>query len=400
MTDKRITVDNIRWHSVLPWLHLLRAMQLALRIRVVLVALCAVVVFGVGEIAIRRLPFHEAREAPGTIYHALAATLPVQESVRIPTLSLSASTDESRMWLVWPWITVAVPANGLFQSGQVTWSNIAARWTELLWAMLVWAIFGGAIARMHAVRFARDESVSPGVAVRFLSRLWSSYLYGPLLPMLGVGGLSLIGMSVGALDAWLGGGRGSWLSALGWLPVLASLVMAMLLIVLAASWPLMVAAISVEGSDGFDGLSRAFGYVMNRLWSYVCLVGLAFGLGVLLTSLLSLFFHFSLRLAEWSIGGHGELHETRQFENWYAFVNFLDLAVLVSYFWSATTVIYFLLRQSDDGTPLDQVYIPGPPPKAEPLPLVGVAASQQPVIERPVTEHVATDGSPIAATES
>jgi hypothetical protein len=64
----------------------------------------------------------------------------------------------------------------------------------------------------------------------------------------------------------------------------------------------------------------------------------------------------------------------------------LQLAVLASYFWSATTVIYFLLRQSDDGTPLDQVYIPGPPPKAEPLPLVGVAASQQPVIERPATD--------------
>ena len=46
MTDKHITVDSIRWHSVLPWLHLLRAVQLALRVRVVLLALCAVVVFG------------------------------------------------------------------------------------------------------------------------------------------------------------------------------------------------------------------------------------------------------------------------------------------------------------------------------------------------------------------
>ena len=83
----------------------------------------------------------------------------------------------------------------------------------------------------------------------------------------------------------------------------------------------------------------------------------------------------------------------------------MHLSVLVSFFWSATTVIYFLLRQSDDGTPLDQVYIPGPPPKPEPLPVVGVAASQQPVIERPVierpaTESVATCGSPVAPTES
>ena len=45
MTDKHITVDSIRWHSVLPWLHLLRAAQLALRVRVVLLALLTVVVF-------------------------------------------------------------------------------------------------------------------------------------------------------------------------------------------------------------------------------------------------------------------------------------------------------------------------------------------------------------------
>ena len=85
---------------------------------------------------------------------------------------------------------------------------------------------------------------------------------------------------------------------------------------------------------------------------------------------------------------------------WLHVLNIVCLGVVVSLFWSATTVIYFLLRQSDDGTPLDEVYIPGPPPKAEPLPLVGVAASQQPVIERPATETVATVGSPVVSSDS
>ena len=38
MTDKHITVDSIRWHSVLPWLQLLRIPQLAFRVRVVVLA--------------------------------------------------------------------------------------------------------------------------------------------------------------------------------------------------------------------------------------------------------------------------------------------------------------------------------------------------------------------------
>ena len=394
MTDKHITVDSIRWHSVLPWLHLLRAAQLAMRIRVLLVALCAIVVFGMGEMAIRRLPFHEARESRETIYEALASTLQDRESRPIPTLDPNLGKDEGRLCLAWPWITVVVPANQLFPPFPQTWSGVAARWTELLWALLAWAIFGGAITRMHAVRFARDGSVSPGHAVLFSSRLWTSYLYGPLLPMLGVGGLSLIGLSVGGLDSWLGGGRGGWLLILGWLPLAASFVIAALLILLGASWPLMVAAISVEGSDGFDGLSRAFGYVMNRLWLFVWLVGLALGIGLLLNYFLMFFFQFSTHLAAWSTGINDGIREVRSFDLWKELVRLLHLAALVSYFWSATTVIYFLLRQSDDGTPLDQVYIPGPPPKAEPLPLVGVAASQQPVIERPTVEPVEAVSKP------
>ncbi len=395
MTDKHITVDSIRWHSVLPWLHLLRATQLALRIRVLFVSLCAVVVFGMGEMAIRRLPFHEARESRGTLDEALVSTLPNLESLRSPTLDLSPHKNESHLWLTWPWVTVAAPAKQLFPPFPQTWSGVAARWTELLWALLAWAIFGGAITRMHAVRFARDSSVSPGHAVHFSSRLWTSYLYGPLLPMLGVGGLSLIGLCAGGLDSWLGGGRGGWLLILGWLPLVAGFAIAALLILLGASWPLMVAAISVEGSDGFDGLSRAFGYVLNRLWLFVWLVGLALGLGLLLNYFLMFFFQFSTHLAAWSTGINDGIREVRSFDLWKELVRLLHLAALVSYFWSATTVIYFLLRQSDDGTPLDQVYIPGPPPKAEPLPLVGLAASQQPVIERPTVSPVTTGSSPV-----
>jgi hypothetical protein len=56
---------------------------------------------------------------------------------------------------------------------------------------------------------------------------------------------------------------------------------------------------------------------------------------------------------------------------------------VVSYFWSATTIIYFLLRQSDDATDLKEVFMPDQEEVDELLPLVGVASSSQPVVERP-----------------
>ena len=400
MTDKHITVDSIRWHSVLPWLHLLRAAQLALRVRVVLLALFAVVVFGTGGLVIRWLPFYPGHGTDLTIDRILASSLADPVARPVPELPQGPQTEEGRRWLVWPWTTVLTPTIQLFDPQPQSWSQVAAKWTELLWALLVWAIFGGAMARMHAVRFARDDSVSPLTAVRFSSRNGLSYLYGPLLPLLGVGCFALLGIGVGKLEAWIGAGQGTWLMALGWLPLLGSFVMAALLLLMVLGWPLMVAAISVEGSDGFDGLSRAFGYVMNRPWYFAFLVSVAIGIGVLTDLFVFIFLHNSDRLARWSLGVSDGVRELRGYSVWTATLPFVHLAVLVSFFWSATTVIYFLLRQSDDGTPLDQVYIPGPAPKAEPLPLVGIAASQQPVIERPTVEPVAAGGSPVVPGNS
>jgi len=390
MTDKHIAVDTIRWHSVLPWLHLLRAAQLALRIRVLLLAMAAVALFSVGQMAIHRLPFHSGYGASSSFWEVLNSTPLVS-----PPFDLNLKRGFDHWWLAWPWISVGRPGAELFfqptPATASSWSTVATHWTDLLWSLLVWGIFGGAIVRMHAVRFARDESVSPLQAVRFTSRLWQSFLYAPLLPFLGAFALSVAGLIVGKADVWCAGGQGGVLLVMGWLPTLASLVMALLLLVLVASWPLMVAAISIEGSDGFDGLSRAFGYVVNRVWYFLFIVGVAFGVGLLTSAFVDWLFSLTFQLAEWSVGVRGET----SLEVWADFLKVLQLAVLGSYFWSATTVIYFLLRQIDDGTSLDQVYIPGPPPKSEPLPLVGVAASQQPIIERPATEPQATGASTV-----
>lgn len=401
MTVQQITVDSIRWRNVLPWLHLLRAAQLALRVRVLLLALLAVVVFSVGRVAINALPCVES-DRFGT--NSLVPD-PQRDSVvigreagRVRPPSAPATAERlviwsgfppfpAAEWLGWPLETVHAPTRELFRPGK-SWKDLASAWTRLLWALLVWGTLGGALARMNAVRFARDESESIRKALISSVRNWQSHLYGPLLPLLGVQLLSLGVYAVGGLEQWIGRGHGWVMLLLGWIPLTLGLLMAAILILTAIGWPLMVAAISTEGSDGFDGLSRAFGYVMNRPWYLLWLIVLACGVGLVTT----FFAWWFLDIAEWLISSllqwspPGALLESEA-------QTALRLAVLVSYFWSATTVIYFLLRQSDDGTPLDQVYISGPPPKPEPLPLVGVAASQQPVIERPVTEITTTGSS-------
>lgn len=391
MTDKHITVDTIRWRSVLPWLHLLRVSQLALRFRVLLLALLAVVVFSAGQAAINRLPFvashgfgesllqldvrvawHEGRESRR--FEPLPTAVPIERMV----IWSGYPSPISPEWLAWPLETVHAPARELFQARE-SWSAIAAAVTRLLWALLVWGVLGGAMTRMIAVRMARDEGLSLRTALMSSIRNWQSFVYGPLLPLFGAGVLASVIYGVGRLEHWTASG---WVIViLGWIPLLAGYAMAFLLILTAVSWPLMIAAISTEGSDGFDGLSRAFGYVMNRPWYLLWLMAISCTVGLVTIFFVWWFFDIATWLVSWNLAlpAPGSVF-------WGEVQMALRYAVLVSFFWSATTVIYFLLRQSDDGTPLDQIYISGPPPKPEPLPVVGVAASEQPVIERPVTE--------------
>lgn len=375
MTDKHITVDSIRWHSVLPWLHLLRAMQLCLRVRQVLLAMLAMIVLNLGIQSLAPMLFREAK--PDQLFLRMLLERSSSHGGEQPLVS--SFWKQSLIGIAQPWESVISPAAQLFVTGN-SWTNIAAAWTMLLWSLLVWSIFGGAITRIAATRFARDESLSMRAALRFSARNWQSYIYGPLLPMLAVGVLTLVGGSVGWMQRWWGQGA-AFLDYLGFIPLACGLLMALLLGLMALSWPLMVAAISVEGSDGFDGLSRAFGYVMNRPWFFAFLICLAILVGAATYWFVELIMALALHLAAWSCG----TPSSPRMAFW--IVKYVVFASMVSFFWSATTVIYFLLRQSDDGTPLDQVYISGPPPKAEPLPLVGVAASQQPVIERPTTER-------------
>ena len=418
MTDKHITVDSIRWHSALPWLHLLRIWSLAFRVRILAVSMLAVLVFSAGWRGISLLPFVE----PDLSRDMLELMDPgghsdLQRIAPIPGLKSDVEhrwlrpgmREEMPPWdgdlprynfphrrLLWPSETVVRAARILFQRGN-DWENVATGWTGLLWALLLWAIFGGAITRMASVRFARDESVGARASLKFSVSKWQSFCYAPLLPLLAVGVVTAVAYGTNLFDQWITGSSGSLLAMLGFVPILCGFCITWLLVLTVLTWPLMVVAISCEGSDGFDGLSRAFGYLLNRPAYATWLGGLAWLLCMGISWIAWWFIDAAIWLTDWSLG---DVVSKTSAEIWVLTLDAFRLAILVSLFWSATTVIYFLLRQSDDGTPLDEVYIPGPPPKAEPLPLVGVAASQQPVIERPATEPVATVGSPVVSSDS
>ncbi len=277
-----------------------------------------------------------------------------------------------------------------------------------LLTMAVVALFGGAVNRIAALHFARDERLSITQSLRFSCSKFFSFFTAPLIPLavivvlgllLAVGGLFINIPVVGEI---LGG-------LLFVLPLVGGFVIAFLLVGLLAGAPLMYPTIAVEGSDSFDAISRSFSYIFNRPWRAIFygLVALVYGV---LTYLFVRLFAYLLLLVTHAFVGLGvfasapSLHPradkldvlwTRPtFDslfgsfNWAAMSGaqqigafligvwvFLVAAVVAAYLLtfaaSSTTVIYFLLRRKVDATDLDDVYVEEPedlPPPPEETP--------------------------------
>lgn len=383
----------LRWA---PWLHLFRAFRIALDPRKILLGALAAFVLTAGDRAIDALPFApvSARDVDpvwngGWPWEALA--------------------PHNTTWMDSPWLrviaplqTVVEPGARLFVIGN-SWADVAYAWTQLLFHLVVWSLLGGAIARIAAVQFAKRETITARNAVGYSSSRLVSYCGAPLLPLVFIGLFWLLCLIIGLVGRLPGIGT-MIAGALWFIPLLIGITLAVILLVIAASWPLMIATISAEGTDAFDGLSRGYDYILNRPWYALSLLALTVIVGSVGIVLVSLVCQFGVHLAYWGTAwGMGEANLTEltplryaappadpaliapnspetfggtAATFWLRVLSWFVRGFVISYFWTAVTIIYFLLRLSLDAKPLDHVYVPVADAGDAP-PLVGIPAAEQ-----------------------
>jgi len=400
-----LTSEPIAYKSLFPWLHLFRIFRLAVDFQKIMLASTAILMLILGNYLFDSLPFAPANQAeiPQTFQRNLqlppqAYNLGLNRNLSLAqNLSQPIRTAIEGRGLLQPMSYFTKPVFTLFQAG-AGWSTLAYATTQLIWAIIVWSLFGGAITRIAAIQFAQEEHIGFFAALRFSSKRILSLVSAPLLPFAGMGFFWFLCMLIGLL-ANIPGAGAIIVSLLWGLAFLFAFVMSLILLITLAGWPLMMTTISVEDSDGFDGLSRVFSYLFGRIWYFLWLVLVTFCYGSLCLFfaelLIQLVSYLSFWGVSWGMGGEETANLFQQNQNsiastialgWQSILRILFSGFIISFFWSANTVIYFLLRKCDDGTPLDHVYnTEEEEEQAADLPLAGVAKAGEPVLERPVT---------------
>ena len=171
-----------------------------------------------------------------------------------------------------------------------------------IWGVLVWGFFGGASARVAMLDLARRERVGIGGAMKFAGKRLLPLVGAPLSPLIGLAFFaSLCGVFglvwyrfLGEVGETIGG-------VLFFLPLIAGLVMALIVVGLAVGWPLMVQTVAAESQDAFDALSRSYSYVYQRPWKLGFYVLVSLFVGAVGYAFVLLVATLTIRLALWGV---------------------------------------------------------------------------------------------------
>lgn len=390
----------LRW---MPWLHLLRAFRIALGFRKLLLGAAAALLLVAGQRAMDLLPFAPEAGASAQVDWPWDEPRPrLVYGFEQPRGVLQDAAARTSV-LLRPFQSIINPVRALLQFGN-SWSDVAWAWTHLLWALVIWALFGTAVSRMAALDFSGTGGAGLRDSVRFSLRHLRSAMGAPLIPVGFVGVLWLI-CCLGGLGARIPY-VGEVLAGLLWfVPLLLGLAAAVIIVCISASWPLMMCTIGVERSDAFDGLSRGYDYLVSRPWYACWLAGLSLATGTVVLLLVSLVVQLGSHFGTWAVGsGMGDpaaveitsagpdtlrshmagadqaasqTSSAGRFLTmvWLRALSLLEWGFVYSYFWTSMTLIYLLLRKSVDGTALESVSVIE---KQLPdgLPLSGVAAAE------------------------
>jgi len=259
------------------------------------------------------------------------------------------------------------------------------------WFLFVWSVLGGAIARIAAVHVARDEKISVRQALTFSASKILSFIFAPVIPVLIILGIGVVIAGVSWVLLHIPYAGPIAVGLLFFLALLGGFVITLVTLGTLGGFNLMYPTVAVEGSDSFDAISRSFSYVFARPWRmlWYTLVAIVYGA---ICYLFVRFFIWILLSAtwffvNWFLNGQPRTYWPMMWPGpsdpllplsyspaygslkwseavgaglvawWVYLVIGLIGAFAISFYFSANTIIYYLMRREVDATELDDVYV-------------------------------------------
>jgi hypothetical protein len=300
MAQNDVAVRDVEWSRVVSVKHLLRAFRIALwpPSKLVLCLAALAIILAAGILLDRayqtqvcsqsfeanlydvfqaamgwRIDLHEVRARPVVGRQPI---VPAARPVTVEVLRDAPQESAEPEWI--NLIQLRGFYYGPLESLRHVGRLVVRYWTEAPWfalslaaiSFLTWTFFGGAVCRLAALQFAKDERATLSQAVTFACQRYGSLLMSRLalfivlallaLPAaLAASGILMIPWGVGEVVTGL----------LFFLLLLVGVLLTFLALFGVASQGLVMPAIGAEGRDSFDAVSRAVNYVFARPWKYL-----------------------------------------------------------------------------------------------------------------------------------
>jgi len=414
MADEGQADVGIDWRQAWPFTHIFRAFRMAIHpSKLALGVALLLTIYAGGQILDRVWPakyravinevslfqaadneqeFHSAREMAGGNEGVFRAFFDYEAN----QFTLMVRSVLANDWLANP-LSEGVPGHlyHFIVTGPLWLAREHVVFAVLFFILFLaaWSLFGGAIARLAAVHAARrDDKVSIRQALNFSLGKFLSFASAPIIPLLivlGVGLLTALCSLVGSIPyvgpIVVGGAFG--------VALLGGFVQALVILGAVGGFNLMYPTVAAEGSDSFDAISRSFSYVYARPWRMLFYTAVAIVYGALTYLFVRMFIYLMLVLAHHFVNmgifqcdAHGApmfstmwpspastgrltYHTDYSALNWgqqigavllncwiYLIISILG-AFAISFYFSASTIIYFLMRRELDATEMDDVYL-------------------------------------------
>ena len=412
MADESQTIRGINWRETFPFTHLFRTFRIAVHpSKLILGLLLIFSLYAGGKILDAIWPqsslpgaydiqqYEASRWQRAAGYGVDYDLLAEQAAFPGPPTGISneffhyeivqaSSVMRSTLYANWPQVIHGV-TNFLIIGP--TWLARAHTVYCILFAavfLLAWAVFGGAISRIAAVHVARDEKISLRQAVSFSCGKILSFIFAPLIPIIIILVIG-IALAVGGLlfyVPWVGPIVFACLFIGG---LLGGFVMTLVATGMIGGLNLMYPTVAVEGSDSFDAISRSFSYVFARPWRMLFYSAVALLYGAICYAFAHWFVFVMLKLTHlfvsWLLRGQPgfyfpQIWPAPEVQSLLFRPNFdalkgteslaasiirlwIDLVIamlgafVISFYFTASTIIYYLMRQEVDATELDDVYV-------------------------------------------